>query len=81
MSLSRGGYTAEELYNPLRHNLEWEAPGHMAKYCLVDQKGGLGYLNYFKDYKAYKKYVRSAKMAKSSVLRGIQKIRRNLKWL
>lgn len=74
-------HTSEELYNPLRHNLEWADPGNMTKYCLADQKEGPGYLNYFENKKSFKKYVKSVKLSKIPLFRGARRIMRNLKWL
>lgn len=39
--------TAEELYNPTRNNLKFEAPGHNSRYCLIGQEENKGVLNYF----------------------------------
>lgn len=41
--------TAENLYNPLRHELHFVAGGHGARYCLVGQEEGLGIRNYYED--------------------------------
>lgn len=74
-------HTAEELYNPLRHDLEWAAPGNMTKYCLADQEEGPGYLNYFEDQGEAKKYVRNQKMEKIPLVKCVRRIVRNLKWM
>ena len=53
--------TAEALYNPYRKNLKFEAAGHAARYCLVGQEEGKGFLNYFDSLKQYKKIRRKEK--------------------
>ena len=42
-------HAAEDLYNPLRMDLVFEAK-HPARYCLADQTEGLGIFNYRQDY-------------------------------
>ena len=48
------GDTAEELYNPYRSHLKFEAPGHAARYCLVGQEDNKGILNYFDNTREYR---------------------------
>ena len=53
---------AEELYNPYRGGLKFEAPGHAARYCLVGQEENKGVLNYFDSEKEYRKNRKKEKM-------------------
>lgn len=53
--------TAEELYNPYRRNLKFEAAGHAARYCLVGQEENKGFLNYFDNEKEYRKVRKKEK--------------------
>ena len=58
------GNTAEELYNPYRANLKFEAPGHMSRYCLVGQEENKGFLNYFDTEEEYKQSRRKDRVNK-----------------
>ena len=66
------GDTAEELYNPYRSHLKFEAPGHAARYCLVGQEENKGILNYFDN---EKQYLRTRRREKMSMLKKILKKR------
>ena len=60
--------SAEELYNPYRKNLKFDAPGHDARYCLVGQEENKGVLNYFgskKEYKRFRRKERKDKLVKA----------------
>ena len=70
------GDTAEELYNPYRSHLRFEAPGHAARYCLAGQEDNKGILNYFdntREYRAARKKEKLdmiRKMIKKRMTRG-----------
>ena len=66
------GDTAEELYNPYRSHLKFEAPGHESRYCLVGQEDNKGILNYFDNEKQYRQ---ARKKEKIGLLKKILKKR------
>lgn len=50
--------TPEELYNPLRLELAFAAPGHHAEFCLAEQEGFASESDYFPSEEAHQKYLR-----------------------
>lgn len=67
--------TPEELFNPLRMDLEFIAPGHFAEFCLADQEGFINEADYFDTLDDYKQYQKNRKAKKSLHQRIIRKLK------
>lgn len=70
-----GMNSAEELYNPLRVNLNFVCGGHKAKYGLIAQEEDLGILNYYDSEEEYRSNEEHTSKGLRKIIRnGIQKV-------
>ncbi|MBP3238327.1 MAG: hypothetical protein J6M24_04445 [Lachnospiraceae bacterium] len=66
--------TAEELYNPLRKDLMFNAPGHDSEFCLARQNDFICESQYFSSTKKYSNYYKKRKNKNSFINRCLRKV-------